>query len=201
MFQLSNAAVLPFAVSAIENQGMMGGDMLVSIALIVSLMVVAIISPKLGAFAEARGRRFTLLLGFAALALRCVMLSVYNGQIAIVLLQVLDGISASAIGVMVPLIVSDITHRGGRFNFAMGLVGLGMTAGATVSTTFAGFIIQHSNTSFAFLCLAGAAGLGSLLVLMALPETAERTAGNNATTRTKCAAVVAASQCHQQQSS
>ena len=180
MFQLSNAAVLPFAVSAIEDKGVLGGDMLVSIALIVSLTVVVIISPRLGNYAEVRGRKFILLLGFVALALRCVLLSVNNGPVAIVVSQVLDGISASAIGVMVPLIVADITHRGGRFNLAMGLVGLAMTAGATLSTTLTGFIIEHLGTHIAFLCLAGAAGLGCLLVLLALPETATKITGDSA---------------------
>ena len=188
MFQLSNAAVLPFAVSAIEDQGLMGGDMLVSLALIVSLAVVAMISPRLGDYAEARGRKFILLLGFAALALRCVLLSVYNGQVAIVLSQVLDGISASTIGVMVPLIVSDITHRGGRFNLAMGLVGLAMTAGATLSTTLTGFTIEHLGVRIAFLCLACAAGLGCLLVLLALPETKTRIAGDGTMAPSRSAA-------------
>jgi MFS family permease len=103
-----------------------------------------------------------------------VILSIHNGEVAIILSQILDGISASAIGVMVPLIVSDITHRGGRFNLALGLVGLAMTAGATLSTTVTGFVIEHFGTQIAFLCLAGAAGLGFALVVVALPETANR---------------------------
>jgi MFS family permease len=173
LFQLGNAAVLPFAVSAINDQGVKNSDMLVSIALIVSLAVVTAISPWLGAYAESRGRKIIVLAGFVALALRCVMLSISNGQISIIASQVLDGVSASTIGVMVPLIVSDITHRGGRFNLAMGLVGLAMTAGATLSTTSAGFMVEHLGPRIAFLGLAGAAGLGFLLVLVALPETAK----------------------------
>jgi MFS family permease len=179
MFQLSNAAVLPFAVSAVKDQGVTNSDMLVSIALIVSLAVVAIISPRLGRFAQSRGRKFIVLAGFVALALRCLLLSIHNGQAAIILSQVLDGISASAIGVMVPLIVSDITHRGGRFNLAMGLVGLAMTAGATLSTTITGFLIEHLGTQIAFLALAGTAGLGFVLVLVALPETAKAQANTS----------------------
>jgi predicted MFS family arabinose efflux permease len=179
MFQLSNAAVLPFAISAIQDQGVKNSDMLVSIALIVSLTVVAIISPRLGSFAQTRGRKLILLVGFAALASRCVLLSIYNGEAAIIISQLLDGISASTVGVMVPLIVSDITHRGGRFNLAMGLVGLAMTAGATFSTTITGFVVEHLGTRIAFLGLAGAAGIGYLLVLFALPETADKNSGSS----------------------
>jgi MFS family permease len=188
MFQLSNAAVLPFAISAIQDQGVKNSDMLVSIALIVSLAVVAIVSPRLGRFAQSRGRKLILLVGFAALATRCVLLSIHNGQVAIVVFQVLDGISASTIGVMVPLIVSDITHRGGRFNLALSLVGLAMTAGATLSTTITGFLIEHLGTRIAFLCLAGAASLGYLLVLFALQETADRHSGSARTAPVNSAA-------------
>jgi MFS family permease len=171
MFQLSNAAVLPFAVAAIEKEGIKSTDILVSIALVVSQLVAAVISPRLGATAQARGRKFILLAGFVSLMLRCVLLAIYSSPTAIVVYQVLDGISASAIGVMVPLIVSDITHRGGRFNLAIGLMGLAMSAGATVSTTAAGFVTEHLGTQVAFVFLAAAAGLGCLLVLFALPET------------------------------
>ena len=123
MFQLSNAAVLPFAVSA--TPGSAGDtDILVSIALVVSPGGGSGHLPRLGTAAQSRGRKYILLGGFVALTLRCLLLSIHNGQVAIVLFRVLDGIITSAIGVMVPLIVSDITHRGGRFNLAMGLVGL-----------------------------------------------------------------------------
>jgi MFS family permease len=171
MFQLSNAAVLPFAISAIQSQGVKDTDILVSIALVVSQLVAAVISPRVGAAAQARGRKFVLLAGFAALALRCALLAIYSGPKAIVLYQVLDGISASAIGVMVPLVVSDITHRGGRFNLAMGLMGLAMSAGATFSTSVAGFATEHLGIRIAFIFLAATAGTGCLLVSLALPET------------------------------
>jgi MFS family permease len=171
MFQLSNAAVLPFAISAIQSQEVKDTDILVSIALVVSQSVAAVISPRVGVAAQVRGRKFVLLTGFVALALRCVLLAIYSGPEAIVLYQVLDGISASAIGVMVPLVVSDITHRGGRFNLAMGLMGLAMTAGASFSTLVAGFVTEHLGTRIAFVFLAAMASTGCLLVSFALPET------------------------------
>lgn len=171
MFQLSNAAVLPFAIAAVEAEGLKDTDLLVSVALVVSQLVVAIVSPRVGATAQARGRRFVLLVGFGSLALRCILLAIYSGPIALVSYQVLDGISASAIGIMVPLIIADITHRGGRFNLAMGLVGLAMSAGATISTTVAGFVTQHLGTRYAFIVLGLAATAGCLLVLFRLPET------------------------------
>jgi MFS family permease len=106
------------------------------------------------------------------LALRTLILSIDHGRTSILVSQVLDGISASIIGVMVPLVVSDLTHSGGQFNLAMGLVGLAMMAGATLSTAAAGFIMEQFGTAVAFLGLAVAASMGFLLGLVALPEIA-----------------------------
>ena len=41
----------------------------------------------------------------------------------IVLVQVLDGITAAMLGVMVPLIIADLTRGTGRFNLAQGVIG------------------------------------------------------------------------------
>ena len=171
MFNLSNAAVLPFAISAIAAAGVKDTDLLVSVALMVSQAVVAIVSPRIGVLAHDRGRKFILLTGFVALTLRCVLLAIWNGALSLVACQILDGISAAAIGVMVPLIVADITHRGGRFNLGIGIVGLAVAGGATVSTTFAGFVTQHFGTRAAFICLGCAAAIGCMLVRVVLPET------------------------------
>ena len=49
--------------------------------------------------------------------------------------------------------------------------------GATLSTTIGGFATDHLGTRIAFLCLAMAAGLGALLVLLVLPETGQASSG------------------------
>jgi MFS family permease len=171
MFHLSNAAVLPFATAAMKSQGIRNTDLLAAIALVVSQLVVALAAPRIGLLAQSRGRKLILLAGFVALALRCLALAIENEPYALVACQLLDGISGSVIGVMVPLVVSDITHEGGRFNFAMGFVGLAMAIGATLSTTIAGYLTEFFGTSVAFLCLAAAAAAGCVLVAFALPET------------------------------
>jgi MFS family permease len=181
MFQLSNAAVLPFAVAAIQAAGLKDTDTLVSIALVVSQGVAALIAPRLGGLAQARGRKLVLLAGFVALAVRCLVLAINGSAASIVACQLLDGISASTVGVMVPLVVADITHRGGRFNLAMGLVGLAMTAGATFSTTIAGFITELWGTRVAFICLALVAAGGCLLVRFVLSETGQQEYGDSDT--------------------
>ncbi len=59
----------------------------------------------------------------------------------------------------------------------MGLVGLSMTAGATFSTTIAGFVTERWGTRVAFICLALVAVGGCLLVRLALSETGQQQYG------------------------
>ena len=89
------------------------------------------------------------------------------------------GISASVLGVMVPLIVSDVTRGTGRFNTALGAVGTGMGIGAALSTALAGFMADELGSQAAFLGLAVVGAAGLALVLLIMPET-RRTDGDEA---------------------
>src|ERR1700731_1016702 len=61
----------------------------------------------------------------------------------IVTAQVLDGISAAVLGVTIPLIVADIMRGTGRFNFGLGIIGSAVGIGAALSTTVAGYVVDH----------------------------------------------------------
>jgi len=90
---------------------------------------------------------------------------------ALVAVQLLDGVSAAALGVMVPLIVADVTRGTGRFNLALGFIGSAVGIGASASTTLAGYLSDHFGSAVAFFGLAGIAAAGVALALAALPET------------------------------
>src|SRR2546423_7544346 len=56
----------------------------------------------------------------------------------IVAAQLLDGISAATLGVLVPLVIADTTRNSGHFNLAQGVVGIAVDIGASLGTTMAG---------------------------------------------------------------
>jgi MFS family permease len=85
--------------------------------------------------------------------------------------QALDGVAGAAFGVMVPLIVSDVAARSGRFNLALGAVGFAIGIGSTVSTSAAGWISDHFGMRFAFYCLAISGLAAVLIAAFAMPET------------------------------
>jgi len=86
-------------------------------------------------------------------------------------IQVFDGITASTLGIMVPLIVADITRGTGRFNLTQGIVGTAMGVGASISPTLSGYLTDQFGSAIAFLGLAGIATLGLAGVWLLLPET------------------------------
>src|SRR5262249_53977511 len=144
---------------------------LIAACIIVPQIVVAGFSPWVGRQAQQFGRRPFLLIAFAALALRGLLFALVSNPYFLVLVQVLDGIAAAAIGIMVPLIIAALPRGSGRFNLAQGLVGSALGIGASLSTTFAGYLADYFGSSAAFYGLAGIASLGLLTALLAFPET------------------------------
>jgi len=134
-------------------------------------LLVALISPWIGRRAQISGRRPLLLLGFAVLPIRGVLFAVIHNPEALVFAQLLDGISGAVFGVLVPLVVADVTRRTGHFNLALGITGTAIGLGASLSTTLAGYVSDHFGSETAFLVLAVIAAGGLACIWSMMPET------------------------------
>jgi MFS family permease len=86
-------------------------------------------------------------------------------------IQLLDGVSGSALGVLTALIIADLTNGTGRFNLAQGFVGMLAGIGATLSTAFFGLIAGNFGSAIGFLSIAGAALATVFLAWLLMPET------------------------------
>ena len=172
LFTLANAAMLPLAGTEVTRNAGEEANLIIAACIVLPQLVVALISPWIGRLAERRGRRIALLLGFGALPLRGLLLALVDDPTVLVLVQALDGISAAVLGILLPLLASDLTQGSNRFNLCIGVFGLSVGIGGTLSTTVAGAVASWLGAGAAFGML-GFAGLASfLLVLLALPETA-----------------------------
>ena len=103
--------------------------------------------------------------------MRGLLLAYTTNPYGLVAVQVLDGVSASVLGVMVPLVISDLTRRTGRFNLALGAVGTAMGIGAALSTALAGIMADRLGSHSAFLGLAIVGFAAFMLVALIMPET------------------------------
>ncbi|MBC9205495.1 MFS transporter [Roseomonas aerophila] len=171
LFTLANAAMLPLVGAEITRVAGDEANLVIAACIVVPQFVVALISPWVGRMAQSRGRRSMLMLGFAALPVRGLLLSVVSDPLGLAAVQMLDGISAAVLGVLLPLLAADLTKGNNRFNLCMALFGLAVGIGATISTTLAGAISSWFGAGAAFGVLAGSGFLAFLLVVFLMPET------------------------------
>jgi MFS family permease len=171
LFTLGNSAMLPLAGNTLTKEAGNFASLLIAGCIIVPQVVVAAISPTIGEFAEQHGRRWVLVIGFCTLPVRGVLFATLDNPAALVLIQALDGIAGACVGILVPLVASDVAGRSGRYNLSMGFIGLAIGAGATISTTLAGWIADRFGTPTAYLSLALVGLLAILLAVAAMPET------------------------------
>lgn len=175
LFFLANAAMLPLVGSVLTLRASETATALIAACIMVPQAVLAVSAPAVGRAAERFGRYPVLLLGFGALPVRGLMLAYTTNPYGLVAIQVLDGISASVLGVMVPLVVSDLTRGTGRFNLALGAVGTAMGVGAALSTSIAGIMADRLGSHSAFLGLAFMGFAAFMLVALIMPETRQPT--------------------------
>jgi MFS family permease len=170
LFALANAAMLTLAVNALAARHQSSG-FVVSGAILISQLVGAALSPTFGRAAERTGRRPILLLGFAALPLRGLLLAILPGSWPLVAVEALDGISGAVMGIMIPLIAADLTRRSAFLNLAINSLVLASGLGATVSTLAGGWLADRLGVTAALLCLAAVGLLATMLVWAVMPET------------------------------
>ena len=175
LFQLANASVLPLAGEALVHESQRDSSLVISALIIVPEVIVALMAPWAGQRAQSWGRRPLLLIGFAALPIRALSFALIGNPLLLLLVQTLDGISGTVLGVLTALIIADITSGTGRFNLAQGIAGTASGIGASISTTLSGLVSQVFGIGAGFLCIAATALLATMVVLFLMPETRPQT--------------------------
>jgi MFS family permease len=171
LFHLANAAMLPLMGSILTARSSAWATVLIAACIVVPQLVVATISPWVGRHSGSWGRRPLLLIGFAALPIRALLFATVSDPGLAVIVQVLDGITAAMLGVLVPLIIADLTRGTGRFNLAQGIVGTATGMGAAASTTLGGYLTDYFGSHLAFLGLGTIAVVALAAVAIFMPET------------------------------
>jgi MFS family permease len=170
LFQLANASMLPLVGGMLASESKQAAPLIAAL-IIVPQLIVALLAPWVGQQAEKRGRKPLLLLGFAALPIRAMLFAVISDPYALIVIQILDGITGAVLGVMTPLVIADVTKGTGRFNLAQGIFGTIMGVGASLSPTLTGLIVHRFGPSAGFMSLAAVGVVAFLVVALLLPET------------------------------
>lgn len=183
LFQLANAAMLPIMAGSLTIRSPQWATAVIAVCILGPQFVVALIAPWVGTIIPIWGRRPLLIGCFAAVCMRGVIFAVSTNPAVIIPAQLLDGISAASLGVLVPLIIADATRGSGHYNFAQGLIGVAVGIGASISTTLAGYVADTAGDAATFAMLASFAAGGVLLILLAMPESRVSLRGQSVATR------------------
>jgi MFS family permease len=171
LFQMANASMLTLAGEALAYSKEALSSLIVSALIMVPQVIVAIMAPWAGRWANTWGRRPLLLVGFAALRIRALVFSWTTNPTILIAAQILDGVSGTMLGVLTASIVADLTRGTGRFNLAQGFVGTMSGIGASLSTTLSGLVAGFLGRASGFLGIAAVALAAVLLLWLWMPET------------------------------
>ncbi|MBO0358443.1 MFS transporter [Hymenobacter sp. BT186] len=173
LFHFANAAMLPLVGQRLSEGHSTGASLYMSACIIVAQLVMIGSTSWAGRAASKRGRKPVLLLAFLLLPVRGVLYTLWDNPYYLVSVQVLDGIAGGIFGVVILLVVADLTKGTGRFNLVQGALGTATGLGAALSTLAAGYVVQYLGYNAAFLGLAAIAGMALVVFWLLVPETGD----------------------------
>lgn len=174
MFHFANAAMLPLLGEMLAKGQGRSSMVFMSACVIATQLVIALIAAWSGRKAGSWGRKPLLLIAFGVLPIRAVLYTLTGNTVALVAIQILDGIGAGIFSVVSVLVIADLTRGSGHFNLTLGAIGTAVGIGASLSQVIAGSVVHHFgfDTGFLFLAVLAAAAFGILYGFM--PETQQK---------------------------
>jgi MFS family permease len=170
LFHFANAPMLPLLGQKLALAHKGEETLLMSAAIATAQLTMIPTALLVGSLAGRLGHKSLLLVAFAALPLRGVLLTLSDDRGYLIAVQVLDGIAAGAMDALLPLVLADIMRGTGRYNLSRGFVGTIQGIGGSLSNVVAGSIVVWAGYSPAFLLLALVAGAAFLVILMGMPD-------------------------------
>jgi MFS family permease len=171
MFHFANAAMLPLLGEMLAKGKGRDSMMFMSACVVTTQLVITLLAAWTGRTAGTWGRKPLLLIAFGALPVRAMLYTLTNDPVALVAIQILDGVAAAIFGVVSVLVIADLTQGSGRFNLTLGVISTAVGIGASCSQVIAGSIVHHSGSSAGFLFLAAVAAIAFCILYFFMPET------------------------------
>jgi MFS family permease len=103
-----------------------------------------------------------------------VLYTLTHHTVALVAIQILDGVGAGIFGVVSVLVIADLTQGTGRFNLTLGAISTAVGIGAALSQTIAGSIVHHFSFNIGFLFLGAVALVAFAILYFLMPETRDQ---------------------------
>ena len=174
MFHFANAAMLPLLGEMLAKGQGRSSMMFMSACVITTQVVVVLMATWVGRTAGTWGRKPLLLIAFGVMPIRGLLYTLTHDTVALVAIQILDGIGAAIFGIVSILVIADLTRGTGRFNLTQGAIGAAVGTGASLSQVAAGSMAHHFGNNAGFLFLAAIAAAAFIVLFFFMPETLEK---------------------------
>ncbi len=171
LFQFGNAGLVPLATARLGYEHEATSELITSGVVVVPQILTAVLALWVARRADDWGRKPLLLMGLAAVVLRAGLFAFAATSWMLVPIQLLDGLSAAVIGVMMPLVIADLVCGTGRYNLAQGTAGTASAIGGALSLGVSGYLVQGAGYTLGFLSLGAVALVGVGVLWRFLPET------------------------------
>lgn len=171
VFHFANAAQLPLVGQELAKINPDSDSIFMAGCIVLAQFVMVVVAFSLGFIINKIGRKRIFLFAFIFLILRALLFSITENSYYLLIIQLIDGISAGIFGVVAVVIVSDLATGTGRFNFLLGALGLCVGIGSSLSNIFAGFITVAYGFHVGFISLAFIATIGLFTYAFVLQET------------------------------
>jgi MFS family permease len=174
LFHFANAAMLPLLGEMLSKGHGRSSMAFMSACVITTQLVITLLASWSGRTASSWGRKPLLLIGFGVLPLRAVLYTMTGNPVALVAIQILDGVGAGIFGVVSVLVIADLTQGTGRFNLTLGAITTAVGIGAALSQLIAGSIVHKFGYTAGFLFLGAIAAAALAILYFFMPETGKK---------------------------
>jgi MFS family permease len=123
LFHFANAAMLPLLGEMLAKGKGRSSMLFMSACVVTTQAVITLLASWTGRKAGSWGRKPLLLVAFGVLPVRAVLYTLTRHTVALVAIQILDGVGAGIFGVVSVLVIADLTQGSGRFNVTLGAIG------------------------------------------------------------------------------
>lgn len=166
LFHLSNAALLPMLsmrVASATGPGAINPGLYAAATVVISQCVMIPVALFTAARIEQYGYRRLIMVALMVLPFRAAIAAGFAEPLAMIPVQIMDGLAAGILGVALPGYVVSVLKGTGHVNAGQSIIMFMQGAGAAFSPALAGFIATRYSFSAAFSVLGGVALLSLLL--------------------------------------
>ncbi|EAK0491005.1 MFS transporter [Campylobacter upsaliensis] len=166
-FHLSNAYMLPLLSQRAHTLGVDSSGAYAAATILIAQCTMIGISLLCMRLLQTKGNPhfssiYVYLMGIAlfGLIVRGGVAAHFDGILAMIIVQILDGVGAGIVGVILPLLVTMLMRGSGHINAAFACVMTFGGVGAALSGSLGGYIAQYFGYFYAYLTLAFVAAFG-----------------------------------------